>query len=117
MAVASGLQAVGLLLYSYPLHRPGKRSELRVQHWPRVNVPSLFLEGTRDPFCDLELLREHLTSLGAPATVHVIPGAEHTLKVAAAHAESGRAQSEEATVKAVVPVVTDWLRSLVQPAR
>lgn len=114
MAVASGLQAAGLLLYSYPLHRPGKKSELRVQHWPQVNVPSLFLEGTRDPFCDLELLRKHLGSLGAPATVHVIPGAEHTLKVSAAHAESGKAQSEEATVKSLIPVVTDWLRTLAQ---
>ena len=112
MAVASGLQATGLLLYSYPLHRPGKKSELRVQHWPKVNVPSLFLEGSRDPFCDLDLLTKHLSSLGAPATVHVIPGAEHTLKVPAAHAEGGKAQSEEATVKALVPVVTDWLRTL-----
>jgi predicted alpha/beta-hydrolase family hydrolase len=112
MAVAVGLRAAGLLFYSYPLHRPGKQSELRVQHWPMVNVPSLFLEGTRDPFCDLELLDKHLSSLGAPATVHVIAGAEHTLKVPAAHAQGGKAQSEEASVEAVVPVVTEWLRSL-----
>ncbi|HEX2180593.1 MAG TPA: alpha/beta family hydrolase, partial [Actinomycetota bacterium] len=53
MAVAGGLNAAGLLLYSYPLHRPGDPSQLRVAHWPQIKVPSLFLEGTNDPFCDL----------------------------------------------------------------
>jgi hypothetical protein len=112
MAVAAGLDVAGLLFYSYPLHRPGNPQELRVGHWPDIKVPCLFLEGTRDPFCDLELLHRHLGSLAGPVTVHVVKGAEHTLKVPAAHSEDGKAHSEEATVTSLIPVVVDWLRGL-----
>jgi uncharacterized protein len=112
MAVAAGLRAAGLMFYSYPLHRPGNPSDLRVQHWPRIKVPSLFLQGSRDPFCDLGLLNSNLSSLSAPATVHVVPGGEHTLRVAAARSEGGKAQSEEVTVRGLIPVVADWLRNL-----
>ena len=40
----------GLVLISYPLHPPGKPDTLRVEHLPRLDVPCLFIHGTRDPF-------------------------------------------------------------------
>jgi uncharacterized protein len=42
--------AAGLLLSSYPLHPPGRSDQLRIQHLPQLQVPTLFVEGTRDPF-------------------------------------------------------------------
>ena len=48
----------GLLCFSYPLHRPGAAHlGLRTEHWPRLTVPTLILEGEADPFARLELLR------------------------------------------------------------
>ncbi|MEX2553234.1 MAG: alpha/beta family hydrolase [Actinomycetota bacterium] len=114
MAVAEGLEIAGLVLYSYPLHRPGDPSQPRIAHWPRIKVPTLFLEGTNDPFCDLDLLSAHLPELGGPATVQVVPGGDHSLRVAAARAPDGKARSESSVVKDLAPVIEDWARRLVQ---
>jgi uncharacterized protein len=114
MAVAEGLDAAGLLLYSYPLHRPGDPSQPRVAHWPKIEVPALFLEGTNDPFCDLGLLDTLLPQLGGPATVHLVQGGDHSLKVAAARAPDGKARSERAVVLGLAEVIEDWARRLVR---
>lgn len=50
VAVAEGLPALGLVLVSYPLHPPGRPGTLRVAHLPHLEVPCLFVSGTRDPF-------------------------------------------------------------------
>jgi predicted alpha/beta-hydrolase family hydrolase len=50
IAVADGLAASALVLVSYPLHPPGKPDKLRVEHFPAVKVPCLFVSGTRDQF-------------------------------------------------------------------
>lgn len=113
MAVAEGLDAAGLLLYSYPLHRPGDPSQPRVAHWPRISVPSFFLEGTNDPFCDLSLLDQFLPTLGGPPRVYLVDGADHGLKIPAARAADGKARSESSVVRELAPVIEDWARRLV----
>jgi predicted alpha/beta-hydrolase family hydrolase len=50
IAVANGLPAAGLVLISYPLHPPGKPEALRVEHFPNIDVPCLFISGDRDSF-------------------------------------------------------------------
>src|SRR5215472_2241628 len=54
MLLAEEPVADGLLLLSYPLHPPGKPDQLRTEHLPKLQVPSLFVEGTRDPFGSIE---------------------------------------------------------------
>ena len=77
MLAASGEPAVrGLVLLSYPLHRPGHPDELRTEHWPLIHCPVLFLSGDTDPFAGIELLR------GATAT---IPDAELVVYRRAGH--------------------------------
>jgi predicted alpha/beta-hydrolase family hydrolase len=53
----------GLVLISYPLHRPGHPESLRTEHWPRLDLPVLLLSGTADPFARLELLRREVKKL------------------------------------------------------
>src|SRR5258708_35920145 len=48
----------GLVLFSYPLHRPGHTDELRTEHPPSIRCPTLLLRGRRDPFGRIELLKE-----------------------------------------------------------
>src|SRR5256714_9131486 len=50
----------GLIVFSYPLHRPGFPDQLRTDHWPQIRCPTLFLSGDRDPFAHLDLLKEKI---------------------------------------------------------
>ena len=57
-------QAVaGLVLLSYPLHRPGHPEQLRTEHWPEIGSPVPLLSGESDPFARIELLREAVALL------------------------------------------------------
>jgi uncharacterized protein len=50
MLAAEQPDMAALLLLSYPLHPPGKPERLRIEHFPGLSVPSVFVQGTRDPF-------------------------------------------------------------------
>lgn len=69
-----------LLLFSYPLHPPGKSDRLRTEHFARLRVPALFVQGTADPFGTIAELREAVALI--PAATHVLPieGAGHDLR-------------------------------------
>jgi len=80
MAVADGLPAAALVLIAYPLHPPGKPERLRVEHFPRLDVPCLFISGTRDPFGAPEELEAHTAAIPGPVTHRWIDNARHDLK-------------------------------------
>jgi hypothetical protein len=80
MAVAEGLPAAALVLVSYPLHPPGRPDKLRVEHLPAIEVPCLFVSGTRDPFGAPEELTSHTAAIAGPVTHAWIEGARHELK-------------------------------------
>lgn len=71
--------ADGLLLTSYPLHPPGKAAQLRVQHFPDLRVPSLFIEGTRDPFGTIEEVEKALKLIPAKTKLFPVEGVGHDL--------------------------------------
>ncbi|MFA9429989.1 alpha/beta family hydrolase [Egicoccus sp. AB-alg2] len=111
---ATGAQppAAGLLFYGYPLHPPGKPDKLRVAHWPHVPVPCLFLQGDRDPFCDLDLLRQHVRKLPRRATLQVVPGGDHSLKVTGAASPDGTPRSAVRVLQDLTDPIAQWLASL-----
>jgi predicted alpha/beta-hydrolase family hydrolase len=105
---ADGEPCAGLALLGYPLHPPGHPERLRTTHWPKLEVPVLFVQGDRDALCDLDLLaRERRASLSQTATdLHVIEGADHGFRV------PGR---DRAVVLAeLVRIVAGWLAELAQ---
>jgi predicted alpha/beta-hydrolase family hydrolase len=78
----------GLVLISYPLHPPGKPDRLRVEHLPKVVVPTLFVSGTKDPFGSPDELtgwtatmpkRAKVTHLFLEGKGHDLKGADHTI--------------------------------------
>lgn len=81
MCVADGMPAAGLVFLGYPLHPPGKTDRLRAEHLERITVPMLFLQGTRDPFAQPELLADVVSRLGDRATLESIEGADHSFRV------------------------------------
>jgi hypothetical protein len=99
MAVADGLPAKGLVLVSYPLHPPGKPEKLRTEHFPRIEVPCLFVSGTRDTFGTPEELEEATAGIPGPVTHVWLEGGDHGLR------------RKDASVAAAV---TDWLAPLLR---
>lgn len=71
----------GLVFFSFPLHPPGRPAVDRADHLFQINVPMLFLTGTRDEFATGELLRETVEKLGKHATLHLVETADHGFKV------------------------------------
>jgi uncharacterized protein len=69
----------GLLLLSYPLHPPRKPEQLRVQHLADLRTPSLFVQGTRDPFGSVEEMRQALKLIPAKTELMIVDGAGHDL--------------------------------------
>ncbi|HYV08341.1 MAG TPA: alpha/beta family hydrolase [Thermoplasmata archaeon] len=77
---SSDPDAAGVIALGYPLH-PRFRPEVRnPPEWPFLVKPTLFVQGDRDPFCDLGRLREDLTTLAAPHELVVIPNAGHSFE-------------------------------------
>ena len=70
-----------LVLFSYPLHPPGRpeRTDARIAHWPSIRCPVLLLSGESDPFARIELLRARLPLL-RDAELVTYPRLGHTLK-------------------------------------
>ncbi len=79
--VAAGEPADGLVFFGYPLHPPKRPDRLRSDHFGDLEVPALFLQGTRDALCDLDLLRDALTHYAGTAHLHVVEGADHGFAV------------------------------------
>jgi predicted alpha/beta-hydrolase family hydrolase len=92
-----GITAAGLVELGYPLHRPGHKETLFTEPLRRIAVPSLFLIGERDPFCDVDLLRPLLDGLLYPPRLVVVPGGDHSLHRAGTRgAHSGETEGEGA---------------------
>lgn len=81
MLAADGYACDGLLLLAYPLHPPGQPEKLRAAHLPAIPVPVLCFNGTRDPFCQPELMEDVLTRVGPRWTMRWLEGADHSFHV------------------------------------
>jgi uncharacterized protein len=81
LATAAGGGYAGLVLFSYPLHPPGRpeRTEARISHWPSIDCPVLLLSGEADPFAKIELLRVAVGLL-SNAELVTYPRLGHTLR-------------------------------------
>ena len=73
----------GLVFFAFPLHPAGKPSVARADHLSHVDIPMLFLQGTRDALAVLDLLRPVVTGLGALATFALAEDADHAFHVPA----------------------------------
>ena len=71
--------ADGLLLLSYPLHAPGKPDQPRIQHLHKLQLPCLFVHGTRDPFGSLEEMQSALKLIPSRTELLPVEGAGHDL--------------------------------------
>lgn len=82
---------LGLIFLGFPLHAAGKPDDSRAAHLREIEIPMLFLQGTRDALADLKLLRPICKKLGRAVTLHELEGADHSFHVPK---KSGRTDAE-----------------------
>lgn len=103
-AAAKGLVCDGLAFLAYPLHPPGQESKLRDAHLGSIRAPMLFLQGTRDEFARLDLLKATVERLGANAQLALFENADHSFKT-----PRGAAATSKQTEAAVLARLSQWL--------
>lgn len=80
MAVAEGLPVAGLVLVAYPLHPPGRPEKVRADHLPALDVPCLFVSGTRDAFGTPTELEAATATIPGPVKHAWVEGRGHDLR-------------------------------------
>ena len=97
----------GLVFFGFPLHPPKAPGTKRADHLPKVPVPMLFLQGTRDTLADLTLLRTVIKKLGSLATLHVIESADHSF-----HVLKRSGKTDEAVLAELAQTTASWCEKL-----
>src|SRR5438132_596842 len=98
----------GLVFLGFPLHSPGRPSVQRGKHLSEVQIPMLFLQGDRDDFANLQLLRTLCEELGARATLKLFPDADHSFHVPA---RTGRTDSEVRVQ--LLDALAEWIEMVI----
>jgi predicted alpha/beta-hydrolase family hydrolase len=98
------LGVAGLAFLGFPLHAPGKASDERAAHLADVKVPMLFLQGTRDDFAVLSLLKPLVKRLGRRATLHLVDDGDHSFHVRKA---SGRTDAD--VMEELLDTLVAWM--------
>jgi predicted alpha/beta-hydrolase family hydrolase len=93
----------GVVFLGFPLHPAGAPGTTRADHLTRVNLPMLFIQGTRDKLAPLDELRPVVERLGVAATLHVVEGADHGFDVLK---RSGRSSIE--VIAEIAEAVASW---------
>jgi predicted alpha/beta-hydrolase family hydrolase len=106
MAQRSIEQVRGLVFLGFPLHPPKQPGVARAEHLDRVDVPMLFLQGTRDHLADLALMTSVCNRLGAKATLHVVDGGDHSFAVLK---RSGRTKAD--VLDQLATTTAEWCRA------
>ncbi len=97
----------GLVFFGFPLHPPNKPSTKRAEHLTKVQVPMLFLQGTRDTLADLTLLKPICESLGSRATLHIIETADHSFHMLK---KSGKTDAD--VLRELAQTAASWAENL-----
>jgi len=100
------LPIAGLVLLGYPLHPPGRPTERRDKHLPAVGRPMLFVQGARDAFGTPVELGPVLDTIGPSASLHVVTGGDHSLKLARKDPAAQAAVYDD-----VQRTIVEWMRS------
>jgi predicted alpha/beta-hydrolase family hydrolase len=99
----------GLVFLGFPLHPPGRPGTARAEHLFRIQAPMLFLQGTRDEFADLELLRPVIERLGERATLALVEGGDHSF-----HVLKRTGRTDAAVFDELVGTIARWVSGVIR---
>jgi uncharacterized protein len=98
----------GLVFLGFPLHPPGQPATSRADHLDRVDIPMLFIQGTRDEFARLDLITDVTEGLEPNTTLHLVDDGDHSFGVLK---RSGRTPAE--VLAEITGTIEQWSRALV----
>jgi uncharacterized protein len=98
----------GLIFLGFPLHPAGRPATERARHLADVAIPMLFLQGTRDPLADLDLLGPVLAQLGSRSRLATIADTDHGFRV---RASTGT--SDAAVRRSIVQTIAAWIEPII----
>lgn len=99
----------GLVFFGFPLHPPNRPGTKRADHLAKVTIPMLFLQGTRDTFADLKLLRPICAKLGQRAILHIIESADHSF-----HVLKSSKRSDADVLRELAETTASWAENLIR---
>lgn len=94
----------GLVFFAFPLHPPGKPGIDRADHLASVKIPMLFLQGTKDEFADLALLKSVTSKLGKRARLQLAEHADHSF-----HAPARTGRKDPEVLAEILNAARDWI--------
>jgi hypothetical protein len=98
-----------LVCFGYPLCGGGDPAKLRDKVLREITTPILFVQGTRDPLCPLELLNNVRSEMKAPNELHVVEQGDHSLQVSKTHLKAtGRTQAD--VDQQILSAVAEFIR-------
>jgi len=98
----------GLAFLGFPLHPAGRPSQDRAEHLFEIQIPMLFLQGTRDNLASLDQLKPACKQLGKRATLKLFADADHSFHVPA---RTGRKDAQ--VLDDVLDALAAWLDSVI----
>ncbi|PYK66237.1 MAG: alpha/beta hydrolase [Verrucomicrobia bacterium] len=102
----------GLICLGYPLCAMGDRTKLRDEVLRALTTPILFVQGTRDSLCPLDLLKRVRTEMKGPNALHLVQGGDHSLRVTK-HQLQASGQTQEDIDRQILQVIADFVSDLV----
>lgn len=107
--VAREEEVNGVICLGYPLCGMGDRGKLRDEVLRALTVPILFVQGTRDALCPLDLLAEVRAEMRAPSVLRVVEGGDHSLRVTKRELRASN-ETQAQVDRRILSVIADFVR-------
>jgi len=101
----------GLVCLGYPLCAMGDRTKLRDEVLRALTTPILFVQGTRDPLCPLDLLERARTEMKAPNFLQVVEGGDHSLRLSKRQLQA-TGETQEGIDQRILKSIVDFVSNL-----
>jgi predicted alpha/beta-hydrolase family hydrolase len=105
----------GLICLGYPLCAMGDRTRLRDKVLRELQTPILFVQGTRDPLCPLDLLEQVRSQMQAPNELYIVEGGDHSLRVPKKLLEA-KGGTQECLDQLILRVIANFVSSIFETA-
>ena len=107
-------RVAGLICLGYPLCAMGDRTRLRDKVLRELQTPILFVQGTRDPLCPLDLLEQVRSEMQAPNELYIVEGGDHSLRVPKKLLAT-RSATEEGLDQLILQAIANFVSPITQP--
>ena len=96
----------GIVYYGFPLHAPGRDSGDRAAHLNKIQVPQLFIQGTKDKFANFQMMNEVVKGLSQAQIIEIVNG-DHSFNLP----KSSRKNKDE-VIRELAIHTADWIRAV-----